>query len=140
MWPQHVATLADLSFGNRQRQKRSEEEQADSSGDVDSRAMATDDATTQFVTPAQSAAMKEEQRRESVSAASKRRRDIQEDALPLQHVITAELYMPRDFAASLLVHVAQEPALIDVLQARCFYKPCSLSICPCMLQPMCSCT
>lgn len=39
-----------------------------------------------------------------------------EDALPLQHVITAELYMPRDFAASLLVHVAQEPALINVLQ------------------------
>ena len=47
---------------------------------------------------------------------AKRRRDISEDALPLAHVITAELYMPRDFAASLLVHVAQEPALLNVLQ------------------------
>ena len=59
--------------------------------------------------------------RRSVTAleSAQRRRDLSEDALPLQHVITAELYMPRDFAAGLLVHVAQEPALLDVLQARC---------------------
>jgi hypothetical protein len=44
--------------------------------------------------------------------------DLSEDLLPLQHVITAELYLPRDFAASLLVHVAQEPSLINVLQVR----------------------
>lgn len=54
----------------------------------------------------------------SAQALNRRLAQNSEDLLPLQHVITAELYMPRDFAAGLLVHVAQEPALINVLQVR----------------------
>lgn len=59
-----------------------------------------------------------QERLRSIQALNRRLAQNSEDLLPLQHVITAELYMPRDFAASLLVHVAQEPALINVLQVR----------------------
>lgn len=42
--------------------------------------------------------------------------DVSSEALPLAHVITAELFLPRDFSTGLLVHVAQEPALVNVLK------------------------
>lgn len=44
--------------------------------------------------------------------------DVSSEALPLSHVITAELFLPRDFSTGLLVHVAQEPALVNVLKVR----------------------
>jgi hypothetical protein len=80
----------------------------------------TPDTSTPMLRDAAASSSSGKLKATSATAAAKRGQEISEDTLPLQHVITAELYMPRDFAASLLVHVAQEPALINVLQVGCY--------------------
>jgi hypothetical protein len=38
------------------------------------------------------------------------------DNLPLQHVISTEIYMPREFATAMMVHVSMQPKLMYILQ------------------------